>query len=76
VLLPRARKLALDIASFRPACVNDIRSIYDVVALRFGDAARLFETQRSRTWMAEQFDRDQLATDREGIVRRGRSQLS
>jgi enoyl-CoA hydratase len=75
-LLPRARQLAVDIASIRPACVQEIRSIYDEVALRIGDEARLFETQRSRTWMAEQFDRDQLATDREGIVRRGRSQLS
>jgi enoyl-CoA hydratase len=75
-LLARARQLAIDIASIRTACVQEIRSIYDEVADRNGDDARLFESRRSRTWMTEQFDRAQLASDREDIVRRGSSQIS
>ena len=75
-LLDRARQIALDIASIRSACVQEIRSIYDEVASRVGDDARDFESRRSREWMAERFDRAQLATDREDIVRRGRSQMS
>ncbi|MEO5840151.1 MAG: enoyl-CoA hydratase [Acidimicrobiales bacterium] len=75
-LLSRARQLALDVASIRTACVQEIRSIYDEVADRTGDDARQFESQRSRTWMKEQFDRTQLASDREDIVRRGSAQIS
>ena len=76
LLLDRARQIALDIASIRSACVQEIRSIYDEVADRLGDDARAFESQRSRKWMTDQFDRAQLASDREDIVRRGRSQIS
>ena len=76
VLLDRPRQIALDIASIRSACVQEIRSIYDEVADRLGDDARAFESQRSRKWMSDQFDRTQLASDREDIVRRGRSQIS
>ena len=75
-LLARARQLAIDIASIRSVCVQEIRSIYDEVADRIGDDARLFESRRSRTWMTEQFDRAQLAGDREDIIRRGSSQIS
>jgi enoyl-CoA hydratase len=72
----RARQLAIDIASIRTTCEQEIRSIYDEVADRTGDDARQFESLRSRTWMTEQFDRAQLASDRETIVRRGSSQVS
>lgn len=75
-LVARARQLAVDIASIRSVCVQEIRSIYDEVADRIGDDARVFESGRSRTWMTEQFDRARLASDREDIVRRGRSQIS
>ena len=75
-LLPRARQIALDVASIRSACVQEIRSMYDEVADRLGADAREFESRRSREWMRDQFDRAQLASDREDIVRRGRSQIS
>jgi enoyl-CoA hydratase len=75
-LVARARQLAIDIASIRTTCVQEIRSIYDEVADRTGDDARQFESLRSRTWMTEQYDRAQLASDRETIVRRGSSQVS
>jgi len=75
-LVARARQLAIDIASIRSVCVQEIRSIYDEVADRIGDDARAFESRRSRTWMTEQFDRARLAGDREDIVRRGSSQIS
>ena len=75
-LVARARQLAIDIASIRSVCVQEIRSIYDEVADRIGDDARAFESRRSRTWMTEQFDRARLASDREDIVRRGSSQIS
>src|SRR5688572_30058433 len=61
-LVARARQLAIDIASIRSVCVQEIRSIYDEVADRIGDEARVFESRRSRTWMTEQFDRAQLAS--------------
>jgi len=76
LLLDRARQIALDIASIRSACVQEIRSIYDEVANRLGDDALSFESQRARKWMTEQFDRARLASNREDIVRRGRSQIS
>ena len=75
-LLARARQIALDIASIRSVCVQELRSIYHEVANRVGDDARAFESRRSREWLRESFDRAQLATEREDIVRRGRSQLS
>ena len=75
-LIPRARQLAVDIASIRSVCVQEIRSIYDEVADRIGDDARRFESGRSRTWMTEKFDRTQFASEREEIVRRGSSQIS
>ena len=76
LLLDRARQIALDIASIRSACVQEIRSIYEEVANRLGDDALSFESQRARKWMSEQFDRARLASNREDIVRRGRSQIS
>jgi len=75
-LIARARQLAVDIASIRSVCVQEIRSIYDEVADRIGDDARQFESGRSRTWMTEKFDRTQFASEREEIVRRGSSQIS
>ena len=75
-LLERARQIALDVASVRSACIQELRSIYDDVAGRLGDDARQVESRRSRDWMRNQFDRAQLAHDREDIVRRGRSQIS
>ena len=75
-LLARAREIALDVASIRSATVQAVRSLYDEVANRVGEDAREFEMQRSREWMRDQFDHTRLATDRDEIVRRGRSQLS
>jgi enoyl-CoA hydratase len=75
-LLERARQIALDVASVRSACIQEIRSIYDDIAGRLGDDARQAESRRSRDWMRNQFDRTQLAKDRDDIVRRGRSQIS
>jgi enoyl-CoA hydratase len=76
MLLVRARELARDIASVRPACIQELRSLYDEVANRVGDDARDFEVRRSREWMRDQFDRARLTADRDDIVRRGRSQIS
>jgi enoyl-CoA hydratase len=76
LLLARAREIALDVASIRSACVQAVRSLYDEVADQVGEQARDVEMRRSRDWMRDQFDRTRLATDRDEIVRRGRSQLS
>ena len=76
LLLARAREIALDVASIRSACVQAVRSLYDEVADQVGEQARDLEMRRSREWMRDQFDRTRLATDRDEIVRRGRSQLS
>jgi enoyl-CoA hydratase len=75
-LLDRARALALDIASIRTECVQELRDMYDQAADRTGDDARTNESQRSRQWMREQFDRERFATERTGIVARGREQTS
>ena len=73
-LLDRARSLAVDIASIRPECVHELRDMYDEAASRVGDDARSYESQRSRQWMREQFDRTRFANERNDIVARGRSQ--
>ena len=75
-LLDRAREIARDIASIRTECVQELRLLYDEVADRVGDDARAFEVRRSREWMRDKFDRTRLTTDRDEIVRRGRSQIS
>lgn len=75
-LLDRARAIALDIASIRTECVQELRDMYDEAAKRTGDDARDYESQRSRQWMREQFDRERFASERTGIVARGRSQVS
>jgi len=76
MLLDRARELARDIASIRTECIQELRSLYDEVADRTGEDARAFEVHRSREWMRDKFDRTRLTTDRDDIVRRGRSQIS
>jgi enoyl-CoA hydratase len=76
MLLARARQIALDIASIRPQCIQELRSLYDDVAERVGADARDVEVRRSREWMRNQFDRTRLTADRDDIVRRGRSQIS
>ena len=73
-LLDRARSLAVDIASIRTECVQELRDMYDEAAGRVGDDARAYEAQRSRQWMREQFDRERFANERTDIVARGRSQ--
>ena len=73
-LIERARSVALDVASIRTECVQELRDYYDQAANRAGDEAREYESQRSRQWMREQFDRERFATERSGIVARGRSQ--
>lgn len=73
-LIERARSIALDVASIRTECVQELRDMYDQAANRAGDEAREHESQRSRQWMREQFDRERFASERTGILARGRSQ--
>jgi enoyl-CoA hydratase len=75
-LLDRAHEIARDIASIRSASVQELRALYDEVGDRTGAAARDHESQRSRVWMREQFDRERFATERADVVARGRSQVA
>jgi enoyl-CoA hydratase len=72
-LVPRAMALASTIASVPTAHVEALRAQYDDVQSHVGDAAWDAETRRSQAWMRERFDRARLATERAGIIERGRS---
>ena len=72
-LLPRARELARDIASVEPRAIVHIRETMRLTSEHPGDEAWQIESARSREWFAD-FDPGALATRREAIEARGRSQ--
>ena len=73
-LLARAREVAEHVASIPSDHVREIRSIYHAVHALNGEAAWECESEWSRRWMAQRFDQSRLASERERIVERGRSQ--
>jgi enoyl-CoA hydratase len=73
-LLPRARALAEAIASIPAEYVREVRRMYDEIGGLAGRTAWRREYELARQWMAERFDRERLASEREGIVERGRNQ--
>jgi enoyl-CoA hydratase len=73
-LLPRAREVAAHIASIPSEHVREIRAMYAAMTGLIGEEAWARESEWSREWMAERFDQNRLAAERERIVERGRGQ--
>jgi enoyl-CoA hydratase len=73
-LLDRARELAAAIASIPPDNIREVRRMYDDIGALSGREAWATESRWSRQWMADRFDQSRLATEREAIIARGRSQ--
>ena len=73
-LLDRATELARSIASIPRGNIVELRRIYAEVAGLSGRAAWEREGERAREWMRLQFDQDQLASQTEAIIERGRAQ--
>lgn len=73
-LQARAREIAAGIASIPRDNVREIRRMYDAIGALAGEDAWRAESEWSRRWMQERFDQSRLATERENIMARGRSQ--
>jgi enoyl-CoA hydratase len=73
-LLERAREIAAGVASIPRDNVREIRRMYEAIGALSGEAAWQAESDWSRRWMQEHFDQSRLATERETIMARGRSQ--
>jgi enoyl-CoA hydratase len=73
-LMDRAREIAATIASIPRQNVREIRRMYEEIGAMVGHDAWLAESRASREWMAQRFDQDRLATERAGIIARGRAQ--
>lgn len=73
-LLPRALEVAAAIASIPPANVREVRRMYREVGELSGLDAWRRESRWAREWMAERFDQDRLAAERQAIIERGRAQ--
>jgi enoyl-CoA hydratase len=73
-LLERAREIAAGVASIPRDNVREIRRMYEAIGALSGEAAWQAESDWSRRWMQERFDQSRLATERETIMARGRSQ--
>ena len=73
-LLERAREIAAGVASIPRDNVREIRRMYDEIGALAGEAAWQAESDWSRRWMQDHFDQSRLATERENIMARGRSQ--
>ena len=73
-LLPRALRLAGDVAEADRATVAELRAMYRSLAHRGDDAAYVEEARWSRRWMREHFDPAALGARREAIIERGSSQ--
>ncbi len=71
-LLPRAREIALQIASNPGNAVQGVLALYDEVAELLPPDGWRVENERARQWMAEDFSRDTLAERRQGIIDTGR----
>ena len=75
-LLERAREIAAGVASIPRDNIREIRRMYETIGALSGEAAWQAESDWSRRWMQERFDQSRLATERETIMARGRSQSS
>lgn len=73
-LLGRVREIAGAVASIPRDNVREIRRMYDSIGALAGEAAWQAESDWSRRWMQDRFDQSRLATERETIMARGRSQ--
>ena len=73
-LLPRALRLAGDVAESDRATVAELRAMYRTLAHRGDDASYREEARWSRRWMREHFDPAALGARRDAIIERGSSQ--
>jgi enoyl-CoA hydratase len=73
-LLERARELGATIASIPAENVRGVRRMYQEIGDLNGRDAWVAESATSREWMAQRFDQSRLASERAGILARGRSQ--
>lgn len=73
-LVARAHEVAATIAALPRAQVRELRRGYEEMSALLGPEAFATENEWSRRWMAERFDQDRLAAEREQIVARGRAQ--
>jgi enoyl-CoA hydratase len=73
-LLDRARQIASTIAALPAANVREVRRMYRDIGELVGREAWVAESKDSRQWMETRFDQTRLATEREAIIARGRSQ--
>jgi enoyl-CoA hydratase len=74
LLMDRARAVASTIAAIPAENVREIRRMYDEIGALTGREAWVAESRASRLWMEKRFDQSRLATEREAIIARGRSQ--
>jgi enoyl-CoA hydratase len=73
-LLDRARQIASTIAALPAANVREVRRMYRDIGELVGREAWVAESKDARQWMETRFDQTRLATEREAIIARGRSQ--
>jgi enoyl-CoA hydratase len=73
-LLDRAREIAAAIATIPADNVREVRKMYREIGELSGKEAWVTESRWSRRWMEDRFDQSRLATEREAIIARGRSQ--
>jgi len=74
VLLGRTHEIAATIAAIPGDTIRNVRRLYDEIGGLTGREAWLSESRQSREWMERRFDQSRLATEREAIIARGRSQ--
>jgi enoyl-CoA hydratase len=73
-LLERARQMAATIAAIPAEHVREVRRMYQDIGEMSGKEAWRAESRWSRQWMEGRFDQSRLASQREEIIARGRSQ--
>lgn len=72
-LLARSRELGLQIAANPPAAMQAVLALYDEVAELPNTQAWTLENERARDWIAQRFDRNDLAQRRDSIIDTGRT---
>lgn len=73
-LMDRAREIASTIAAIPAENIREVRRMYDEIGTMSGKEAWVAEARASRQWMESRFDQARLASEREAIIARGRSQ--
>jgi hypothetical protein len=66
--------MAATIAAIPAENVREVRRMYRDIGAMTGLEAWVEESRASRRWMENRFDQSRLATEREAIIARGRSQ--